>query len=166
MSDSIRPLIPLQRRKTTAPVRDHAEISPTLNSQDQMATLAALVVPVLMLFHLVGPVPADLGIHAGSLSPCESTAHCSRSHWASASPQSDFATLAAAVAEMPRTVVVEATDSYLHAEASSALFGFVDDLELLAVGDGIEARSVSRLGDSDLGVNAARLAQLERLVQA
>ena len=67
---------------------------------------------------------------------------------------------------MPRTVVVEATDSYLHAEASSALFGFVDDLELLAVGDGIEARSVSRLGDSDLGVNAARLAQLERLVQA
>lgn len=131
-----------------------------------MATLAALVVPVLMLFHLVGPVPADLGIHAGSLSPCESTAHCSRSHWASASPQSDFATLAAAVAEMPRTVVVEATDSYLHAEASSALFGFVDDLELLAVGDGIEARSVSRLGDSDLGVNAARLAQLERLVQA
>ena len=166
MSDSIRPLIAWQRRKTTALVRDHAEISPTLNSQDRMATLAAFVVPVLMLFHLVGPVPADLGIHAGSLSPCESTAHCSRSHWASASPQSDFATLAAAVEEMPRTVVVEATDSYLHAEASSSLFGFVDDLELLAVGDGIEARSVSRLGDSDLGVNAARLAQLERLVQA
>ena len=130
-----------------------------------MATLAGLFAPVLMLFHLVGPVPADLGIQAGQLSPCTTPAHCSRSHWDSDNPQRDFAALAAAVAEMPRTEVVELNDSYLHAEASSALFGFVDDLELLVMRDGIEARSVSRLGDSDLGVNAARLAQLERLIQ-
>ena len=71
----------------------------------------------------------------------------------------------AAVADTPRTVVVEQSESYLHAEASSALFGFVDDLELLAADNTIQARSVSRLGESDLGVNAARLAALETLVQ-
>ena len=66
------------------------------------------------------------------------------------------------VQESPRTVVVDQTDTYLHAEASSAFFGFVDDLELFADRDNsqIQARSESRLGDSDLGVNAARLAAL------
>ena len=66
------------------------------------------------------------------------------------------------VQKSPRTVVVDQTETYLHAEASSALFGFVDDLELFADRDNsqIQARSESRLGDSDLGVNAARLAAL------
>ena len=73
--------------------------------------------------------------------------------------------LAAAIADTPRTVVVEQSEGYLHAECSSALFGFVDDLELLVVNAGIQARSISRIGDSDLGVNAGRLAQLERLIQ-
>ena len=62
--------------------------------------------------------------------------------------------------------MVEQSEGYLHAECSSALFGFVDDLELLLVNTGIQARSVSRIGDSDLGVNSGRLAQLERLIQA
>ena len=130
-----------------------------------MAALASLFLPVLMLFHLVGPVPPELGVHAGELSPCESPAHCSHSRWLSDNPEGDFSVLAAAVAAMPRTVVVDQSDRYLHAEASSALFGFVDDLELLADDDAIQARSVSRLGESDLGVNAARLAELEILLQ-
>ena len=130
-----------------------------------MAALASLFLPVLMLFHLVGPVPPELGVHAGELSPCESHAHCSRSRWLSDNPEGDFSVLAVAVAAMPRTVVVDQSDRYLHAEASSALFGFVDDLELLADDGAIQARSVSRLGESDLGVNAARLAELEILLQ-
>ena len=131
-----------------------------------MAALASLFLPILMLFHIVGPIPADLGVHAGSLSPCRSSAHCSSASWASSSPNNDFARLAAAVADSPRTVVVEQSEGYLHAECSSALFGFVDDLELLVVNTGIQARSISRIGDSDLGVNSGRLAQLERLIQA
>jgi uncharacterized protein (DUF1499 family) len=44
------------------------------------------------------------------------------------------------------------------------LFGFVDDLELYAQeGTGsLQARSVSRLGDSDLGVNNQRLQALHQ----
>ena len=80
--------------------------------------------------------------------------------------ETDFASIVAYVMEMPRTEVVEQIDHYIHAEASSALFGFVDDLELLLdISNGsIQARSVSRLGDSDLGVNANRLRELQSLV--
>ena len=84
--------------------------------------------------------------------------------WPSADPQADLAAIAAALTDKPRVVVTELNDTYLHAEASSALFGFVDDLELLATDDAIQARSISRLGESDLGVNSARLNLLEPLV--
>ena len=114
------------------------------------------------LLHLVGPVPEDLGVHDGNLAACDSPAHCSRTTWAISDPA---AALGALRAELERTEgieVKEATEGYLHATATSRLFGFVDDLELLAVpGAGtLEARSVSRLGDSDLGVNARRLERL------
>ena len=131
-----------------------------------MTMVIALLAPVLMLFHLVGPLPTDLGVHDGKLSPCTTPAHCARQTWPSSSPETDFASIVAYVMEMPRTEVVDQNDHYIHAEASSALFGFVDDLEvLLDVSNGsIQARSVSRLGDSDLGVNANRLRELQSLV--
>jgi uncharacterized protein (DUF1499 family) len=115
-----------------------------------------------MLFHLSGPVPADLGVSNGALRDCPTTAHCSSQTWASSDPMADFSKLSGLVQESPRTVVIDQTETYLHAEASSAFFGFVDDLELFADRDNnrIQARSESRLGDSDLGVNAARLAAL------
>lgn len=116
----------------------------------------------LALFHLVGPVPADLGVHGGSLSPCLSSAHCARVSWAVADPEAALSSVQQALLAMPRTALVEQSGGYLHATASSALFGFVDDVELYAdPGHGrLQARSVSRLGDSDLGVNARRLAAL------
>ena len=113
-----------------------------------------------MLFHFVGPVPADLGVHDGRLSPCPGPAHCAQRQWSVSDSNAEFMTLVDAVEMLPRTQIVERTARYLHAEVSSALFGFVDDLELLDTGSGIEARSISRLGDSDLGVNANRLAAL------
>ena len=116
----------------------------------------------LALFHLVGPVPADLGVQNGSLASCPSPAHCARADWAVADPQAALQALVPALEAMPRTTIVEQDGDYLHATASSALFGFVDDLELYAdTGHGVlQARSVSRLGDSDLGVNGRRLAAL------
>ena len=131
-----------------------------------MTLLLSLCTPLLMLFHLVGPMPSDLGVHNGSLSRCTMPAHCARQSWPSPSPDTDFSGLVAYVTDMPRTEVVEQTDRYIHAEASSALFGFVDDLELLldVNNRSIQARSVSRLGDSDLGVNANRLGELKSLV--
>ncbi len=122
------------------------------------------LVLTLALFHFVGPVPADLGVQNGALAPCPAPAHCARANWPLADPQAALEALAPVLAATPRTDVVEQTDGYLHATATSALFGFVDDLELYAdqAHGVLQARSVSRLGDSDLGVNAKRLAQLQQ----
>ncbi len=64
--------------------------------------------------------------------------------------------------ELPRARIVEETEDYLHAECRSALFGFVDDLELqLRPSESIIAvRSASRLGYSDFGVNRRRVEAL------
>lgn len=123
-----------------------------------------LLVLTLGLFQLVGPVPSELGVHGGSLAPCPSPAHCVRADWASADPEAALAQLLPVVQALPRTQVLEQSATYLHATCSSALFGFGDDLELHAdpLAGVLQARSVSRLGDSDLGVNGRRLAALER----
>jgi uncharacterized protein (DUF1499 family) len=116
----------------------------------------------LGLFHLIGPVPAELGVHQGGLAPCPSPAHCARVDWPVADPEAALTAVLGALTAQPRVSVVEQTPQYVHATASSALFGFVDDVEVYAdAGAGvIQARSVSRLGDSDLGVNARRLEAL------
>jgi uncharacterized protein (DUF1499 family) len=123
-----------------------------------------LLTLTLALFHLVGPVPPDLGVHNGALSPCPSPAHCARADWSVADPAAALAALVPVIEATPRTEVLEQSDGYLHATATSALFGFVDDLELYADPSRgvLQARSVSRLGDSDLGVNAQRLAELHQ----
>ena len=126
-----------------------------------MHTLVALLIPVLMLFHLVGPVPGDIGVRNGRLSPCPGTAHCAEERWESVNPETDLKRLSELVSDLPRSQIIKETNHYLHAEISSAFFGFVDDLELLAMEDAIQVRSISRLGDSDLGVNSQRLAVLQ-----
>ena len=127
-----------------------------------------LLLLTLGLFQLVGPVPPELGVHGGSLAPCPSPAHCARADWPSADPEAALARLLPVVEALPRTQVLERSGDYLHATCSSALFGFVDDLELYAdaAAGMLQARSVSRLGDSDLGVNARRLAALEGALAA
>ncbi len=58
--------------------------------------------------------------------------------------------------------VVAVDDAYLHAEFSSALFRFVDDVEFVldAEHQVIHFRSASRVGRSDLGVNRQRMEQI------
>ena len=60
--------------------------------------------------------------------------------------------------------IVESTDTYLHAEFRTRVFHFIDDLELLIDADEsvIHARSASRIGSWDLGVNRRRVERLRR----
>ncbi len=127
-----------------------------------MTFLSAITLPlVLALFHFVGPVPTDLGIQAGHLSPCPGPAHCASAIWPVNDAETSLATLAEAIEADPSATIVEREATYLHATFSSKIFGFVDDVELLASQtDSLEARSISRLGDSDLGVNGQRLQRL------
>jgi uncharacterized protein (DUF1499 family) len=66
------------------------------------------------------------------------------------------------VSQWPRTHIVNESRDYLHAECQSAVFGFVDDLELhLRTDRGVIAiRSAARLGKSDFGVNRQRVEEL------
>ena len=114
------------------------------------------------LFHLVGPPPMDLGVQAGSLAPCPSPAHCAQASWSESDPSAALASISHLLGEQEGLAIEAQTASYIHATATSRLFGFVDDLELYAdqAGGLLQARSISRLGDSDLGVNGRRLDQI------
>ncbi len=62
----------------------------------------------------------------------------------------------------PRIVIVEENADYIHAEAHTLLFNFIDDVEFLknSTGGYIDVKSSSRLGYSDLGANRSRIEQL------
>jgi uncharacterized protein (DUF1499 family) len=122
------------------------------------------------LFSCTGKRPSALGISDAGLAPCSSSPNCVSSgapdgahrveaFALSVPPKYAWQVIREAVAALPRTTVVKESANYLHAECTSALFGFVDDLELhLRPSDNMVAiRSASRLGYSDLGVNRRRV---------
>ena len=71
------------------------------------------------------------------------------------------------LAEAPRARVVEAKADYIHAEFTTLLFRFVDDVEF-AIDPGakrVDFRSASRVGHSDLGTNRRRMEELSRRLE-
>jgi uncharacterized protein (DUF1499 family) len=131
----------------------------------------------MALFSFAGSRPANLGIHGGRLAPCPNSANCVSSDAKdavhathpfelAAAPAEAWRVLRSLLADLPRTKLMTATSDYLHAECSSAVFGFVDDLELhLRPSEGIIAvRSAARLGHFDFGVNRKRVETLRSLL--
>ncbi len=125
------------------------------------------------LFSISGTRPRNLGVSGGRLARCPSSPNCVSSDardevhqvapFQIAAPAArTWEAIREAVADMPRTSIVSDSGEYLHAECRSLLLGFIDDLELhLRPIDGILAvRSASRVGYSDLGVNAGRIESL------
>lgn len=122
---------------------------------------------------LSGSRPDGLGFNAGKFKPCSWKPNCVCS---TADPKSDaghfieplafdgdpaaaWKRLTAIVKAAPRVNVVTENSNYLYAEFSSKTLGFVDDVEfaLDSANRRIHARSASRLGVRDFGVNRARL---------
>ncbi|OKH17012.1 DUF1499 domain-containing protein [[Limnothrix rosea] IAM M-220] len=125
-----------------------------------------------------GSSPDNLGVRGNHLTPCPATPNCVVSEDTDAthaiapiSYVGDRATVRQALEDVlsvvPRTKIIEATDTYLRAESSSRLLGFVDDVEFYFPEDEdiIHIRSASRLGESDLGVNKRRLEQIRLALQ-
>ena len=135
-----------------------------------LLAIAALAAGWSGLF--AGTRPADLGIRDGRLAPCPPTPNCVASqvdradaeHYVApirfrGDAQAARAALVDAVRGSGRAVIVAEQPGYLHAEFSSRMLGFVDDVEF-QLGAGIRSihvRSTSRLGRSDFGVNRARI---------
>jgi uncharacterized protein (DUF1499 family) len=119
--------------------------------------------------------PANLGVTAGRLAPCPSSPNCVSSqadpadtaHFIQPLRYDDpseiaWARLVRLVSTWPRTRMIEVTDRYLHAEVSTLVLRFVDDLEFLLGPAEIHVRSASRLGRTDFGVNRRRVERLRR----
>jgi uncharacterized protein (DUF1499 family) len=129
----------------------------------------------LALFSLFARRPPDLGVRDGRLAPCPEKPNCVCTQAADAAhhiepltydgaPEQAMAHLKAALATLPRTRIVTETPDYLHAECTSLVFRFVDDMEFLIDRERkvIHFRSASRVGHSDLGVNRRRMERLRQ----
>ncbi len=114
--------------------------------------------------------PRDLGLRAGVLRPCPETPNCVSSEsnapedkrvapFPAAAGAAEMTRLARLLSSSPRTAIITDTPGYLHAESTSLLLRFVDDLEFRydAAAGVIQVRSASRIGRSDLGVNRKRV---------
>jgi uncharacterized protein (DUF1499 family) len=106
------------------------------------------------------------GLIDGQLAACPASPNCVSSEAGTADdktvealPVAAWATLPGMIEEMGGEVTGQ-TDTYISAEFTSRLFGFVDDLEFRLTESDVQVRSASRVGHSDAGVNAARVAAL------
>ena len=121
---------------------------------------------------------AAIGINSDRLEPCPSSPNCVVSVNGDEEHQidpitynSDRATaketLLKVLSVVPRTEVIDSTDNYIHAESTSRIFKFVDDVEFYFPEDEnvIHLRSASRVGESDLGVNRRRMEQIRLAMQ-
>jgi uncharacterized protein (DUF1499 family) len=116
-----------------------------------------------------GRPPSNLGVTEGWLAPCPASPNCVSSRADAAEQRveplrydGDAAPartrLLGVLNGMKRVRIVQSNDAYIHAEFSSALFGFVDDVEFQFGPPGvIQVRSASRTGYYDFGANRDRV---------
>ena len=117
----------------------------------------------------------NLGISNGQLTPCPDSPNCVSSQADPADDTHYMAPLAYtvsaeaamgavrdAVDKTARSTIIRAEDNYLHAEVRSAVFRFVDDVEVYLDDEAklLHFRSASRVGKGDLGVNRKRMQDL------
>ena len=115
---------------------------------------------ILSIFILIGFLfpSASFASHI-ELSECVEIAHCVKEEWEVSSIKNPYKEIKEIIENLPRTVIVEIDEDYLHAEVTSKWMKYVDDLEISFVPESskLEIRSESRVGDSDLGVNQKRV---------
>ncbi len=137
------------------------------------ALLIGLVAVGMAIRSALAERPTRLDTAMREITPCPAAQNCVSSHSTddfhhvdplrfAGSPEAAFERLRNLVEALPRTRIVTAEETYLHAECTSRLFRFVDDLELLLDREAglVHVRSASRTGFSDLGVNRRRVETL------
>lgn len=128
-----------------------------------------------------GRPPTNLGATAGRLAPCPTSPNCvasqadpaDRTHHVApiafdGDARAAWRALRDTVAASERARVVAERYGYLHAEFTSKLMGFVDDVEFLLDPGArvIHVRSASRLGYRDFDVNRTRIETLRAALAA
>ncbi len=114
-----------------------------------------------------GEPPQDIGVVDGRLTACPDSPNCVTSYASDethgiAPLQATLEQVRGVLNGMERTNIVNQDGNYLYVEFTTALMGYVDDVEFLydpAAGV-THVRSASRLGYSDLGANRKRIEAL------
>jgi uncharacterized protein (DUF1499 family) len=131
-----------------------------------------IIIGMFVLTSCGGSMP-NLGIDSGKLKSCPDTPNCVSSLAAdeqhfiepilvSANHEETREIILKTLDEFSRVKVREAQTSYIHAEFTSMIFRFVDDVEFYFPKSEsdvvrVDIRSASRVGSSDLGVNRKRM---------
>ena len=129
-----------------------------------------LVIVTLAVLSATARRPTTLGVRDSRLAPCPDSPNCVSSladreehrmepMRITGDPTAAISRLRTVISAMPRVRIVTDDENYLHAEFTSALFRFVDDVEFFVDREQrvIHFRSASRVGKSDLGVNRQRM---------
>jgi uncharacterized protein (DUF1499 family) len=82
-------------------------------------------------------------------------------------PYKAWEALKKAIIDKKRMVITHETHDSLHAEATSLVFRFIDDINIILDVDAqlIHIRSASRTGHSDFGINRKRIEELRLKLQ-
>tara|TARA_B100000212_G_scaffold331156_1_gene298092 strand:+ start:698 stop:1087 length:390 start_codon:yes stop_codon:yes gene_type:complete len=93
------------------------------------------------------------------LQPCIQVSHCVREELEVENISEPFDEIKLIIQNIPRTKIVENDSDYLHAEVTSRIMKYVDDLEVSYIPENetIVIRSESRVGEGDFGVNKKRV---------
>ncbi|MGB0907452.1 MAG: DUF1499 domain-containing protein [Maricaulaceae bacterium] len=130
--------------------------------------ILAVVVLGCIVFFLLGlksQKGVAKGLENGKLAECPASPNCVCSE-ADVQPEKLVAPLAATLAQAKAAIVktggviTSESDDYISATYMSGIFKYVDDVELRAEGDVVHIRSASRVGHSDMGANAKRVAAI------
>ena len=93
------------------------------------------------------------------IKPCIQVSHCVREELEVENISEPFEVIKQIIENIPRTRIVENDSDYLHAEVTSRIMKYVDDLEISYIPENniIVIRSESRVGEGDFGVNKKRV---------
>ena len=120
--------------------------------------------------------PENLGLTNGKLAKCPRSPNCvstfaketDEKHYISplsfkGSVKDTMDKVKEVLDTMSRTKIITETENYIHAECTTLIFRFVDDLEIYLEESTklIHFRSASRVGHSDFGVNRKRVNKLK-----
>lgn len=138
-----------------------------------------LILTAVALFGCSSKAPDNLGVRNGLLAQCPDSPNCVSSQAddpghrvepfrASGDRSKVMTDLAASIESMFGAKVVAVKGNYLHAEYTSRIFRFVDDLECWYDEDAkvVHVRSASRVGRSDMGANRDRVEELRKRFEA
>lgn len=154
---------------------------PTIRKRRVYFVVALVVLsPVIAIAALraLMTTPKNLGVVDGRLAACPNSPNCvstqatDKQHKIEpiafdGSPDDAMRRLQSAIAAIPRMKIITRTEDYFHAEATTLILRFKDDVEIFVDRQAkvIHFRSASRVGHSDLGANRARMERIRKIFE-